>query len=330
MVKKKEKILLLLAGGTCLVDKSGHILAVKEKSDIHTWLKVMPELNILADIETVLVSGEDDIIGIDTWQKLADLINKNLMEADAFVIVTKIDQIIATSLALNFLLQNLQKNIIVTGSQVSGSAFLDKKERISQLYDKQGGLGLRTNLINALQSAQHALPGVAIMFGTRLIAATKAVYRYDNPINPLASADNSYWGRVDFGVNVQANLKHNSYPAIIYKDLSAKVLVIDDWPSVPWFFSKKDIDNYQAIVIKVSPYQPLESNKQKQISNWGLPTVLYNYQAVPPVKGTVAISGCSAEAAIIKTMWAIANHKQLGDFANIMQQNIIGEFYPVK
>lgn len=330
MPKKKEKILLLLAGGTCLIDKNGHIFSVREKSDIHTWLKGMPELNILADIDTVLISGEDDIVSVDTWQQVAGIIDKNLLEADAFVVVTKIDKIIETALALNFLLQNLQKNIIITGSQVSGSAYLDKKERITQLHDKQGGLGLRTNLINAFQASQQALPGVAIMFGTRLIAATKAVYRYDSPINPLASLDNNYWGRVDFGVNIQSGLKHNNYPAEIYKNLSSRILVIDDWPGIAWHWSKNDLANYQAIFIKTSPYQPLESAKQKQIINWGLSTVLYNYQAVPPVKGTVAISGCTLEAAIIKTMWAVANLKQLGDFNSAMQQNIIGEFYSVK
>ncbi len=326
MPKKKQKILLLLAGGTCLIDKSGNVLSVKEKADIHTWLKSMPELNILADIETVLVNGEDDIVGLHTWQEIAGIIDKNLMDADAFVVVTKIDQIIATALSLNFLLQNLQKNIIVTGSQVSGSNFVDKKELISQLKAKHGGLGLRTNLINALQATRQPLPGVAIMFGTRLIAATKAVYRCDNEINLLASSDNSYWGRVDFGVNVRSDLTHNHYPTAIYKNLSNKVLVIDDWPGAPWLWSKKDMANYQAIVVKTSPYQPLEPAKQKQISAWALPTVIYNCQTVSPVKGTVAISGCSEETVIIKTMWAIANQKQLGDFDSIMQQNIIGEF----
>ena len=44
MAKKKKKIFLLLAGGTCLTDKEGRIFSVQSAQDIGHWLKQMPEL----------------------------------------------------------------------------------------------------------------------------------------------------------------------------------------------------------------------------------------------------------------------------------------------
>ena len=139
MSKEKKKIVVLFAGGTCLLDKQGHILTIKEKTDIDSWLQQMPELNILADIKPILISGEDEIITSQIWEKLALTILDNFVEADGFVVVTKIDQLIETSLALDFMLQHFQKTIITTSSYVSGTSFVDKKETINTLKSKFGG-----------------------------------------------------------------------------------------------------------------------------------------------------------------------------------------------
>ncbi|MBT6691419.1 hypothetical protein HOB10_03765 [Candidatus Parcubacteria bacterium] len=326
MSKEKKKIVVLFAGGTCLLDKQGHILTIKEKTDIDSWLQQMPELNILADIKPILISGEDEIITSQIWEKLALTILDNFVEADGFVVVTKIDQLIETSLALDFMLQHFQKTIITTSSYVSGTSFVDKKETINTLKSKFGGLGLRANLINALQVADQPLPGPALMFGSRLIPAITTIYQQPGDINFFSSLDGVYWGKVDFGVNVKSGLSYSSHKSKIYRKIAADVLVLDDIPGVPWNFAKEQAVKYKAIFIKVKPFQALDTDKQKQIGQWKQPVVLYNQQTVMDAKGVVAISGCTEQAAIVKTMWAVAHHAKLADFKVVMQQNIIGEF----
>lgn len=326
MAKKKKKIVVLFAGGTCLLDRQGHILTIKDKTDIDGWLQQMPELNILADIKPILISAEDENVTPLVWEKIALTILDNFVDADGFVVVTKIDQLIETSLALDFMLQNFQKSIIVTSSYISGTSFVDKKETINSLKTKFGGLGLRANLINALQIADQPLPRSAIMFGSRLIPANTAIYQKTGDINLLASLDEHYWGKVDFGVNVRSGLGYSSNKSKIYRKIAADILVFDDLPGVLWNFDKEQLAAYQAILIKIKPFQSLDIDKQKQIGQWKQPVVLYNQRAAASVKGAVAIFGCTEQAAMVKTMWAAAQHKKISEFKTAMQQNIIGEF----
>ncbi len=325
-MNKKKKILLLLAGGTCILDKQGHILSVANRSDVYPWQKQMPELNILADIETEFICAEDDVIEPKVWQEIARCIDDNFLDYDGFVVVSKIDQLINSALATNFLLQHYHKSVIFTASQISGTSFSDKKTIINKLADKHGGLGLRANLINAIQIVDEPLPETAILFGTRLIPATRAIFDNKGDVNLFSSIDDNYWGKVDFGMNLKSGLEISLQGAEIYRDISTRVLSFEDIPGVAWNFDRSVLEKYQAVLIQVSPYQALELTKQKQLSKWGLPVVLYNYRAVPNVEGAMSLSDCTYNSALLKTMWAIANKKKLPELAKVMQQNIIGEF----
>ena len=320
MAKNNKKIFLILAGGTGILNERGYLLSVQSKDDIEDWLAQMPELNILADIEPIFVSGEDDILGSDIWHKIVAVISDKATEADGFVVVSKIDQLINTSLALTFTLQNLKQTIVLTSSQVSGTSFIDKKEIIGGLKNKYGGLGLRSNIINAIQIAGQPLPFPAIIFGTRLIPATKAIMDLSNNTNIFSR------GKVDFGINVKSNLSYSKQKTKIYTDRLADILILEDIPGVPWSFDKKALATYRGIFITINPYQPLEKSKQEQIAKWKLPTILYNYQLTSPVKGAVNISHCTKNTAIIKAMWALSSKVKDNKFEDLMARNILGEF----
>lgn len=325
MAKKNKKIYLLLAGGTTFSDKDGNIWSVQNRDDIKNWLTQMPELNILADLEPVFVSGENELLAVDTWQKIAVEIDKYFLEADGFVIVSKIDQLINTALAVNFLLQNYKKSLVFTASQISGSSFIDKREIINSLKSKHGGLGLRTNLINALQIADQPMPGAAIVFGSRVIPVAKATEDFSAETNIFKSIDNTYWGKVDFGINLKSGLSYSRQDTKIFSNISANILIVEDIPGLPWLFDN-NIKNYQGLFIKINPYQDLEEAKKKQVESWGMPTVCYNYLATPKIDATISISGCTFNAALIKFMWYLANAKKLGNYEDVMKQNIINEF----
>ncbi len=212
MVKKNRKITLLLAGGTVLIDKNKRLLTVNSEADIAPWLEQMPELNLFGEIEPVFVAGEDDVLNFGHYEKMAQAIIERLEQSNAFVVVSRTDQLLLAANALSFLLQNIKKTIIFTAATKSGTGLQDKKNILS----KKNDFGLRSNLINAFQVAEYPLPSPAIMFGTRLIAAVKAAPDYNSEINIFLSQDNNYWGRVDFGISVKAGLSYHSGPAKLY------------------------------------------------------------------------------------------------------------------
>lgn len=325
MPKNKKKIILLLAGGTLLLDKESRLLAVQNKSDVDHWLARMPELGILADIEPVFINGEDQEINHQTWEKMAEEINNNLLKADGFIIVVNTNQIINTALAIGFMFQNIKKSIILTCSQVSGTDFLNKREVINKLKSKYGGLGLRANLINSLQITDSKLPTPAIMFGTRLVPAMQAVESYNDDANIFASIDNTYWGKVGFGINVKKDLKYSTRQFEIFKKISNKVLILEYFSGISWNISRDDLKKYQGVVIKLAG-QSLNKDIKKQIISWKIPVVIYNYNGVFVSDGLVGLSGCTWNVAVVKTIWALANFQKQSDFNKIMKQNLIGEF----
>lgn len=326
MPKKNKKIILFIAGGTLLLDKDDNLLAVQNKSDIEYWLKQMPELNMLADLETILVSGEDQVLTPQTWEKIAGWIVQKAATADGLVLVVRPEQIIETSAALSFLLQNFNKTIILTGSRLSGTDYLGRKEVIKKIKSKQGGLGLRANLINALQVADRPLPGPAIMFGSRLLPALQALPDGKQEMNIFRTGNDNYWGQVDFGISLKSGLKYSEKNRKIYKKIQAEVLLWEDWPGLPWHLDKKLAEPYQAVLVKLAGDYRLEAAKRKILKSLAKPVVLYHPDLQSQTEDLLSLSGCTWPVLVIKSMWALANQKLVGNFDTVMKQNIVGEF----
>lgn len=319
--------MLFLAGGTLLLDKASRLISVLDQDDIERWLSEMPELNILSEIEPVFIAGEDQVIGPKIWEQMAQIISKNVNQADGFVVVSRPEQIIYTSLALGFLLPNFQKSIICTSSKIGGTEWHDKKVVIAQLKNEQGGLGLRSNLINAVQVALQNVPGPAIMFGTRLIPAAKAITNFSDSANPITSCDNTYWGKVDFGVSLRLSLPKSFGSPKIFTSLSSDVLILEDLPGISWRFEKNDLLKYQAVLVKLSDSHCLDPEKIKLLISWQLPVVLYHQeQVLTHFESSVSLSDCTFYVAAVKTIWAASNFKKKADFIKAIKQNVIGEF----
>lgn len=326
MSKKNKKIYLFLSGGTVLIDKQGHFFSVQKKADIEIWLKQMPELNILADLALEFIAGEDDILDSGHWEKMAKMIRVKASQADGFVVVARPEQLAQTGAALSFLLQNFNKTIILTGASISGTDYNNKKALIKELRDKQGGSGLKSNLINAIQVASQVLPAPAIMFGTRLIPAVKALEVGEDKTNIFASLDNNYWGRVDFGISLKSGLRYAQSRELSYDKLSAKVLLLDDVLGVSWSVTKADLAKYEAVVVRLGGDYSLEKTKQNMLTQSGRPAVLYHPQLSTVSGGLLCLSDCTWTTAVVKTIWALANSKKLPALEKIMKQNLVGEF----
>ena len=101
----------------------GLSLAGKQKD----WLKSMPELGIIADVEPVFVFDQNSVdITPAVWIKLAQEIHQRMDQATGFVVLHSVDNLLYTAAALSFMLQNLTKPIIFTGG-----FFNETKNRIA-------------------------------------------------------------------------------------------------------------------------------------------------------------------------------------------------------
>ncbi len=326
MARFRKKILLLLAGGTWLLDKNQRLLSIQEASDIPAWLNSLPELSIMADLEPVFISSEEDVLNAVIWEKMAKIILAKQAEVDGFIIVSRNEQLTYTASALTFLLANFAKNIILTSSYLSGLEWQQDKEYLVKIKNKYSGLGLKANLINAIQALDYKLPQPAIMFGTRLLAAVRANFEPNSDLNLFSSLDNNYWGRVDFGVNVKTNLPSYKINLPNYNKLQAEILILNNVSGLPWLFSKAEVKRYKAIIIKGETGSILEPDKLKQIKDWARPIVLYNFTDYHPQANVFFINNCTWSTALIKTMWLAANVKSNLEFGKLLNKNLIGEY----
>ena len=130
---KKRTVLLIYTGGTIgmIKDKESGTLIPFDFDDL---LSRMPELDQLdCDIETFTPINPIDSSNIQPsdWLHLANDIEKNYEKYDGFVVLHGTDTMSYSASALSFLLENLTKPVIFTGSQLPVSDFrTDAKENL--------------------------------------------------------------------------------------------------------------------------------------------------------------------------------------------------------
>lgn len=325
MTAQKKKICIMLAGGTWTLAKNKEVLMVNQEEDVAPWLDTMPELNILADTKVVFLSGEEEIVGPELWEKMAKFISSQVKNYDSFIIVSKVEQLILTANALTFLLQNINKTIVLTGAQMSGLYLRDKKELTQNLLANYGGFSLRANLINALQVATETLPRPSIMFGSRLVLGTKASLERQKNNYFFSSLDNDYLAKVDFGISLKSDLSYPKKATKIFSKINSKLLILDNSLSDDWSSLKNIAKNYQGILIKMQR-EDLTTAQSKIIKDLNIPCVFYHPVYLNPAKFAIHLVGCSWEAAIAKTLWVVSNFNKPEEVAVKIASDIAGEF----
>ena len=132
-MKQQAKIFLIYTGGTIgmIKDvKTGSLLSF----NFDNLLESIPELNFL-DCKISHTSFEEPIdssnITIGCWVKIAKIIKNNYKNYDGFVILHGSDTMSYSASALSFMLENLSKPVIFTGSQLPiGDLRTDAKENL--------------------------------------------------------------------------------------------------------------------------------------------------------------------------------------------------------
>ena len=129
----KAKILLLYTGGTIGMSKDFETGALKA-FNFNKLLQKIPELKQLdCDIETLSFEDPIDSSNMNPaeWAKIASVIESNYDQFDGFVVLHGSDTMSYSASALSFMLENLAKPVIFTGSQLPiGDLRTDAKENL--------------------------------------------------------------------------------------------------------------------------------------------------------------------------------------------------------
>jgi L-asparaginase len=130
------------------------------------------------------------------WVTIARDIEQNYADYDGFVILHGTDTMAYTASALSFMLQNLSKPVIVTGSQIPLAALRSDGQ---------------TNLLNSLYvAANYPIPEVGLFFNNTLYRGNRSTKADANGFNAFASPN--YPSLLEAGIQIQLNAGELSEP----------------------------------------------------------------------------------------------------------------------
>lgn len=219
---------LIYTGGTIGMIKDFETGALKN-FNFDDLLKHIPELKLLdCTIETTSFEKPIDSSNMnpDYWIEIATIIKTNYSKFDGFVVLHGSDTMSYTSSALSFMLENLSKPIIFTGSQLPiGDLRTDAKE----------------NLITSIQIASLQKNGSAVIKEVGLYFEYK-LYRANrttkiNAEHFQAFASLNYPALAESGVHLNINypalLKtKNSEKLKVHTQLETNILLIKMYPGI--------------------------------------------------------------------------------------------------
>lgn len=210
--QKKSSILLIYTGGTIGM-KSDPIEQTLVPFDFTQILEEVPELGKFAyKIDTHSLSPIIDSSDIEPsiWTEIALIIRDNYENYDGFVVLHGTDTMAYSASALSFMLEDLTKPIIFTGSQLPiGAPRTDGKENLIAAVEIAAA---KDNNGNAI------VPEVCIYFDTMLMRGNRTTKVSSD--NFRAFLSNDYPALAEAGINIKYNTQMIRYPSDWHKPLT--------------------------------------------------------------------------------------------------------------
>jgi len=234
MHKIKPNILLVYTGGTIGMVRDSQTASL-HVFDFENLLNKIPELQQLeCDIQSYSFKKPIDSSNMNPnhWIQIAEIIESNYNVFDGFVVLHGSDTMSYTSSALSFMLENLVKPVIFTGSQLPiGDLRTDAKE----------------NLITSVQLASLQKNGnpviteVCLYFEYKLYRANRTTKI--NAENFEAFASPNYPTLAESGVHLNVNhsylFKPNlNQPLIVHKTFNTNIALLKLFPGITEVFLK--------------------------------------------------------------------------------------------
>ena len=338
----KPNILIVYTGGTIGMIKDYKTGALKA-FDFSRIIDKIPELEQLdCEIESISFDEPIDSSNMNTeyYINIVEIIEANYTNFDGFVILTGSDTMAYTSSAISFMIENLQKPIIFTGSQLPiGDLRTDAKE----------------NLITSIEIAasrrnnKPIISEVCLYFEYKLYRANRTTKISSEQFEAFASKN--YPALAESGVHLNFNknvlLKFIPFDQqlIVRKKLVTDVVILKLFPGITEIVVAAilNIKNLKGVVLETygagnAPNKPwfldlirkaIQDNiKIVNVTQCsGGSVILGHYDTSVGLKSIGVISGIdmTTESAIAKLMYLLSEDLTDKSFKNYFQKSLRGE-----
>lgn len=321
-----KKLLLLATGGTIASIESNEGLApgLSAEELLHHF-KNTPQ-TIQVDCK-ILMNRDSTNMQPEHWIQMAQAIAEHYEQYDGFVITHGTDTLGYTSAALSYMLTNLQKPVVITGSQVPIS------------FKKTDA---KKNVADALRFASEDIGGVFVVFDSRVIIGTRAVKMRTKSYDAFESINHPYVAYIS-GNDVAYSWKpaQTQSPFALNASLCPDVFLMKLYPGMKpevFDFIKK---MYKGVIIESfgNGGLPFEDRsllpKIKDLTESGVSVVITTqcleegedlclYEVGRKVAHyNVILSGdMNTEAIVTKLMWTLGKTTEIADVKQMMESPI--------
>ncbi|SKA80116.1 asparaginase [Caloramator quimbayensis] len=327
-----KKILMIATGGTIASAKGKEGLTPSVAAS--TLLDYVSEVKSYCSIETFQILNIDSTnMKPEYWVKIAEYIIKNYYNYDGFVITHGTDTMAYTSAALSYMLQNLNKPVVITGAQ----------KPISE-KDTDGV----KNLIDAIRFSCEDVGGVFVVFDGKVILGTRATKLRTRSYNAFESINYPYIAFIKDGdvVYNKGDVIKKSEKPNFNTSISSKVFLLKLIPGIEPDILDFIKDRYEGLIIESygSGGIPFEDDKNllpkiKELVDKGIAVVVTTqvilegsdlslYEVGQKALKTPVIPAfdMTREAAVVKLMWALGQSKELNKVKEIFLTPVKDDF----
>ena len=337
-----NQVLLIYTGGTIGMGRNPASGAL-EPLDFRSLVANMPEFDAIpvrVDVHQFASPIDSSDMNPRLWAQIATIIADAFDRYDGFVILHGTDTMAFTASALSYMLQNLTKPVILTGSQLPiGQLRTDGKE----------------NLVTSIEiaAARHAdgtplVPEVCIYFSGRLLRGNRATKINADGFNAFDSFN--YPHLADAGVNIVYHEEHVLHPDFgqplrLHTSMDTNVVVFTLFPGIQESMVRNIVNMPQlrSIVMRTygsgnAPGLPWLMAMLREATDRGVNIVnisqcaagtveMARYDAGFQLKSAGVISGydSTVESAVAKLMHLQARYTDPLQIRQLMNRPLCGE-----